>query len=156
MKLQSALEYLITYSWAIIIIAIVAVAIFEVLSLSNPVEECTLPAGFFCPVMVMSQNGLMQLDLVQSTQYPIEVTAIGCMTPSSFAYVVPINNPPANTIPIPVGSNYTFSVQCYSNGTAFSGPIKSIYSGSLIINYTNGYTNLPNTIYGSVRVSVTR
>ena len=156
LKLQSALEYLITYGWAIIIISIVAVAIFAVLSLSNPVEQCILPSGFFCPNVQMSQNGVLEFTLVQSTQYPVAITAVGCMTPTSLAFMSNIINPPSNYIFMPVGTSNTFYVQCYSNSAPYSGPIKSVYSGSLIINYTNAYTHFPNTIYGTVSVSVTR
>lgn len=157
MKLQSAVEYLTTYGWAILIISIVILALFEIVSGAPQVQECILPAGFSCPSFYMATNGMLFINLVQSTQYPIQVSALGCVNPESLSHMIPVNqitSAPANVINMPIGSNRTFTFQCYSNNTAFSGPIKSVYSGYLIINYTNAYTDFPNTVYGSIRAVV--
>ena len=161
MKLQSAIEYLTTYGWAILIIAIVIVALFEIVTGAPQVQTCILPAGFFCPSFYMSTNGISDnivINLVQATQYPIEVTALGCVNPESLSNMIPVNEinviPPNTALNMPIGSNQTFNLQCYSNGTAYYGAVKSVYSGYLIINYTNAYTGFPNTAYGSVRVVV--
>lgn len=155
MKLQSAIEYLTTYGWAILILSIVGVAIFAIISSSsNAVQECTLPAGFACPSFYISQNGLLYINLIQSTQNPIQVTAIGCTNPQSESYMTTENSPPSNYIYMAIGSNYTFNnVYCYSNGTVWNKmPIKSVFSGYLEINYTNAYTGFPNTVYGTIMV----
>jgi hypothetical protein len=158
MKLQSAIEYLTTYGWAILIIGIVLVALFEIVTGTPQVQECILPAGFSCPSFYMTTSGNIIINLVQATQYPLKVTALGCNYPQS-ANTIPVNEiavmPPNTFVLMPIGANYTFNFQCFANGTAFSGGIKSIYGGYLTINYTNAYTNLPNTVYGSVRVEVT-
>ncbi len=150
-----------TYGWAILIISIVIVALYEIISSVPPIQTCILPAGFSCPSFYMSTNGVSDniiINLVQSTQYPIAITALGCVTPESLNHMIPVNQinviPPNTALDMPIGSNQTFNLQCYSNGTAFYGPIKSTYSGYLIINYTNAYTGFPNTAYGSVRVQV--
>ena len=98
MKLQSAIEYLSTYGWAILILSIVAVVFFTFLNLtaSSP-QECVLPAGLSCQNYFMTQNGLLTLNLFQSTSNPIGITAIGCTNPQSLANVIPVNaitNPP--------------------------------------------------------------
>jgi hypothetical protein len=165
MKLQSAIEYLTTYGWAILIISVVLLALFEIVAGAPQVQECIMPAGFSCPSFYLIQNGLLSINLVQATQYPIQVTAIGCVYPIpngvSGNYVSPI--PTANAVFMPVGSNQTFSMYCYTNQTVatstpivpWTGAIKSTFSGYLVINYTNAYTHLNNTIYGSVRASAT-
>ncbi len=159
MKLQSAIEYLTTYGWALLIIGIVAVSLFLIITSAPAVQECVLPAGFSCPAFYLSSNGMLFINLVQATQYPIEVTALGCVSPESTANMMVVNAigavlPPNTFVNMPVGSNYTFNIQCYSYGAPFSGSIKSAYTGYLIINYTNAYTNFPNTVYGSLRAVV--
>ena len=159
MKLQSAIEYLTTYGWAILIISIVLVALFAIITSStNPVQECIMPAGFSCPSFYIAQNGMLQMNLLQSSQYPIQVTSIGCTNPQSLSFMTPTNTPSTpNYVAMPIGSNYIFSnIQCYSNHTAFSGVIKSAFSGYIEINYTNTYTGFPNTVYGTLRVEVTK
>jgi hypothetical protein len=165
MKLQSAIEYLSTYGWAILILSIVGVVFFTFINVSSSSpQECILPAGFSCQNFFMTQNGLLTLNLLQTTSDPIGVTAIGCTNPQSFSYDLPVNqvtNPPATGLPVnilemPIGSNYIFSnIQCYSNGTAFFGRIGSIFTGYVEINYTNSYTGIPGTIYGKISVKAT-
>jgi len=159
MKLQSAIEYLTTYGWAIIIISIVVVALFEIVtSAQQPVQECILPAGFSCESYTLASNGLLTINLGQATTYPIQVTAMGCTNPQSLSNMIIENTMTANYISMPIGSNYIFTnVYCYSNGTVYSGTVgASTFSGYLEINYTNSYTGFPNTQYGTIRVEVTR
>ncbi|MHB1829858.1 MAG: hypothetical protein ACYCO0_00505 [Candidatus Micrarchaeaceae archaeon] len=157
MKLQSAIEYLTTYGWALLIIAVAAVVLFSLLNAtSSPIQECIMQAGFSCPSIYLSQSGDLSINLVQATQYPIQVSAIGCTNQHAPVDMTPVNNPPSNVIPLQIGANYTFNVQCYTNGTAWSGAIKSIFTGYVIINYTNAYTDFPDTVYGNIRVSATR
>ena len=44
-RMQSALEYLTTYGWALLIVAIVAVALF-LLAKPTQTQECALPGDF--------------------------------------------------------------------------------------------------------------
>ncbi len=160
MKLQSAVEYLTTYGWAFLIIAIVIAVLFEIVTGLPPLEECILPAGFSCPAFYLSSNGMLFMNLVQATQYPIEVTALGCTNPESLSSMVPVNQinvlPPNTFVYMPIGANATFNFQCYQNGLPYSGAVKSTYTGYITINYINAYTNFPNTIYGSISVTVSR
>src|SRR5271154_5956592 len=89
MKLQSAMEYLTTYGWAILIIAIALAVLFDLISTAaaGPPQTCLLPAGFSCQNYFMAQNGLLTLNLLQSTQNPISVTAIGCNNPESVSHM---------------------------------------------------------------------
>lgn len=172
-KLQSAMEYLTTYGWAILIIGLAIAVLFELISgaTSNPTQVCSPPAGFSCPTFFMSQNGLLQFNLLQATQSPISITALGCGNSQAVAlsrmdYTPMLTTPPSgnqlDTFPItmpanvPIGANETFSVQCYSNNTAYFGQINNVYSGYVTVNYTNAYTQFPNTIYGKVVVKVSK
>ena len=60
MKLQSAVEYLTTYGWAILIIAIVIMALFEIIAGAPQAQECILPAGFSCPYFIWFRTDCSQ------------------------------------------------------------------------------------------------
>src|SRR5271154_1936866 len=96
LKLQSAMEYLTTYGWAILIIGIALIVIFSLVSsgATQPPQQCLLPAGFSCLNYYMTQNGMLQLNLLQSTQYPITITSVGCNNPESVTRMdYPANQP---------------------------------------------------------------
>ncbi len=59
MKAQSAMEYLMTYGWAILIIAVVLAALFE-LGVFNQqgVQACIAQQGFVCTSMVYNSTGI--------------------------------------------------------------------------------------------------
>lgn len=153
-KLQSAMEYLLTYGWALLVLAaVLAVIGWLLFSAPTTPQACILSQGLTCQSATISANGMLQLDLLQSTQDPIRITAIGCTTPSSLAYMQG-SNPPSNSVNMAVGSNYTFYVQCYSNSAPFSGSIGTGYSGTLIINYTDTYSGFPSTVYGTISEKV--
>ncbi len=79
-KLQSAMEYLMTYGWAILVIAIVVgvlyyIGIFTPHGIGN---GCIPVAGFLCQNPVLSSNGLLSFGFSQTNGYPITVTGIEC------------------------------------------------------------------------------
>ncbi|MEM3791421.1 MAG: hypothetical protein QXL16_01695, partial [Candidatus Micrarchaeaceae archaeon] len=71
---QSALEYLTTYGWAIIIIGVVISAL-VFLGVFNPSslvsQQCIFPAGFVCNIGSMTSNGILTFALTQATGSPI-------------------------------------------------------------------------------------
>ncbi len=163
MRLQSAIEYLTTYGWALIIIAIV-LAVFYSLNIFNlsayEQSSCILQSGFSCqsPPFLYA-NGLMELHLLQTSTSPILVTSLGCTTNSSLSNVVmqAPYNPPTNTVFMPIDSNYTFYVECYgTNNQPLSGSIGSTFSGTIVINYTNNLTGFGHSIYGKFTAKVTK
>ena len=154
--LQSAMEYLLTYGWAIMIIA-VALAVLFASGVFNPSisQQCLMQSGFNCVNYFMSDNGLLSVSLLQTMQAPINVTALGCNENSIVTNMQEPYSPPSNQIMLDVDSNYTFTVQCYGNsGTVFSGSPGSMYKGYIIVNYTNIETGFPQTAYGSIAVKV--
>jgi hypothetical protein len=64
-KGQTAMEYLMTYGWAILIIMIVVVVLFYlgVFNLGSTISQCTFPPGFTC-VANKLQAGTSKLYLV--------------------------------------------------------------------------------------------
>ena len=59
-KAQSAMEYLITYGWAILIIAVVLGVLFQlgVFNLSLP-NECMAYSGYYCQNSTLSTTGVL-------------------------------------------------------------------------------------------------
>lgn len=148
------MEYLMTYSWAIVILAaVIGVIFFITTSVSSPPQICVMPAGFSCSGSALSPNGLLSLNFYQSSQNPIVVTALSCVNVQSLSHMQG-SNPPGNSVALPVGANYTFNVQCYSNSTAYSGSLGATFTGYIVVNYTNAYTNFPATVYGRISTKV--
>lgn len=159
MKAQSAMEYMMTYGWAIVIIAI-ALAALIALGVFNPGifvgQECIVQAGFSCLNYVLSSNGTLMINLEQATEAPINITALGCNTNVTTMFMQQPDNPPSNQVYMPIGSNYTFDVQCYSFDTPFNGTIGQLYKGNLVINYTDTLTGFPHVAYGTIIDKVTK
>ncbi|MCL5100381.1 MAG: hypothetical protein M1122_00285 [Candidatus Marsarchaeota archaeon] len=155
-RLQSAMEYLITYGWSIVIIAVIIAAL-AALGIFSPGkfsgQECNIQEGLVCQGAYMMQNGTLSLNVYQATQYPINITAIGCNTEGN---VTNMQSPSASGgIYVQVGSNVTLYVQCYTNTGAFSGTPGTQFSGFIIINYTNEQTYANEVAQGKVNVEVT-
>ncbi|MCL5101959.1 MAG: hypothetical protein M1544_01200 [Candidatus Marsarchaeota archaeon] len=159
-KAQSAMEYLITYGWAILIIAIALGVLFE-LGLFNPSSfvstSCIFPADFSCIYSNLASNGTLTINMEQSTSSPINITAIGCNSNASLTNMVSF----PNGIVVQIGSNVTISgntteaLSCWSNSTIFTGKPGSIFHGYVLINYTDEQTGFPHTISGTVLEKVT-
>ncbi|MEM3227507.1 MAG: hypothetical protein QXR58_02335 [Candidatus Micrarchaeaceae archaeon] len=154
-RAQSAMEYLMTYGWAILIISIVLGAL-AAMGLFNPStyinSQCIFPAEFSCINSYMSTSGLLSVNIEQSSSAPINITAIGCNTNATTVDMV--QESPA--IYVPIGSNVTFSgIQCYSAGTPFSGRVGTVFHGYVILNYTNVQTGFPHTTIGSLLQKIT-
>jgi hypothetical protein len=152
MKGQSAMEYLMTYGWAILVAAVVIVVIFGsgILNPSLP-EQCILQAGFQCLNSYMAQNGVLSINIIQITSSPINVTAVGCNENESVLNMQPYNP----NIMLQIDSNYTFNVQCYTGSGKFTGTPGASFKGFLLINYTNIETGLPQIAYGQIVARVT-
>jgi hypothetical protein len=151
---QSAMEYLMTYGWAILIIAVVLSALF-MLGLFNPStfvsSQCIFPAEFSCIDSYLSTSGLLTVNIEQAVSAPINVTAIGCNTNATTTFMKTIT--PA--VYIPIGSNYTFSVWCHAGSTNYTGSPGDLYHGFIIMNYTNVQTGFPHTTIATLLQKIT-
>jgi len=155
MKLQSALEYLMTYGWAILIITIVLTA-FYAIGVLNPTisTQCILPAGFACTNIYLVPNGLLTINLLQATTAPVNITSLGCNTNNQPANMrIPLN-PPSNQVKLQIGGNYTFNVPCYRGALVYTGNPGASFNGYIFINYTDTITGFPHTIGGQVVLGV--
>ena len=157
LRAQSAMEYLTTYGWAILILGIVLVSLYA-LGVFNPANfassQCILNAGFSCLSFFITSNGILTVNLEQATSDPVNITAIGCNANQTTANMIAPNNPPSNQLYITVGGNRTVSVQCYAGSTTFSGTPGQLFTGYIALNYTDDVTQLPNTLYGKLSVQI--
>lgn len=153
-KAQSAVEYLTTYGWAIIIIAVVLLALFN-LGLFNPSSfistTCVFPAEFSCLSAILTgSSGSLNITLQQATTSNINVTAIGCNNQGTISNMITMNNPPSNQIQLVIGGSNSFIISCYQNGTIVSISPGQIYRGYVLVNYTSLTTGFPHTATGTV------
>jgi len=138
-KAQSAMEYLMTYGWAILIVAVVLGALFELGVFSSASllgTSCVAASGFLCSNPVLSGSSLT-LTLGQYTGINWN-TATFCIVPSGFA--------PPNSMGCP--SSYPkFSAGAFLNGQSgtyiFSStpsysfpPFGNVFSGTVWAVYT--------------------
>ena len=154
MKAQSAIEYLTTYGWAILVIAIVLAVLYE-LGLFSPSTyvhtSCVFEADFGCLGSTFTENGILTINVEQSTEGPINVTSIGCNSEPSISHMVAFSTP----YTIPIGGNQTFVVQCYMNNTTpYSGTIGDLYTGYVEMNYTDIQSGFPHTLTGEIQEKV--
>jgi hypothetical protein len=152
-KLQAAMEYLMTYGWAILIIAL-ALGVLYSLGVLNPSRlkpvMCMLPAPFGCQVQSFSSStGKLTITLAQGSGSTYTINGIACVDnallgttgiPAS-SYWTPASSlifTPSGTNPLASGSMVTVSnIACYaSNGGVATGlPIGTSFGGTLVINY---------------------
>lgn len=160
-KAQSAMEYLMTYGWAILIISVALVSLYA-LGLFNPASfahtSCIFPADFSCLNSQLSTDGSFVINIEQSTQSPINVTAIGCNSNDSATHMVSFVS---NQIYLQIGSNVSISgnsttlLQCWDNGTVVNAKPGSLFNGYVIVNYTNVETGFPHTVSAIIIQKVT-
>lgn len=149
MKLQSAIEYITTYGWAILVLAIVLSALYMLGVFNNnsfAPNVCSFPANIGCISANLFQSGNLIVNIEQSTQNPINITAIGCNTngtPSDMNTIKP-------QIYLQIGANQTFKVQCYASNTIFSGSPGTLYTGYLILNYTDVQSGFQHVVVGKL------
>jgi len=162
-KLQAAMEYLMTYGWAILIIAL-ALGVLYSLGVFNPNRlkpvGCFLPAPFTCQIQAFKgSDGTLSILLGQGSGQTITITNVACVDNSrlngaggipsnsaDYTYTTSTNLASGGTIPIP-------SLKCIkSDGTTFKGSIGDTFSGTLVIGYTIG----TNTYYtmGSISAQI--
>ncbi len=148
-KLQGAVEYLMTYSWALLIIAVV-IAVILYLGLFNPSafvgSECVVPADFNCIHAFLYPNGIVYLNLGQATPSSIQITTIGCSSTKNYSHMNIVSPP----ITLQIGNNATFNMQCYVNNVPFNGPVGTLYTGYIVMNYTDLQSGFPKTLVANL------
>ncbi|MDE1852063.1 MAG: hypothetical protein KGH69_05290, partial [Candidatus Micrarchaeota archaeon] len=130
-KLQSAMEYLMTYGWAILIIAVVLGALYQLGifggNQSNLVSSCITNAGFLCDKPILNTSGVLAVVFGQISSGPLTITNVACTRNAS----TPLTT---NSVSITAPSGSTTILQFYcplvsdSLGSTFSGYLWIIYN----------------------------
>jgi len=139
-KSQAAMEFLMTYGWAILVVlaAIAALAYFGVLSPEKFLpEKCLIETGFTCisskveaaQSTIIFQNGYGKSVIIDS------VDIGGC------------------------SKTFTTSMQSEGEGTFIvtgcsNGDVKEVFKGDVVIKYTEKRTNLSKTAYGQINTKI--
>jgi hypothetical protein len=150
-KLQAAMEYLMTYGWAILIIAL-ALGVLYSLGVLNPGRlkpvMCMLPAPFTCQIQTFNTAGVLTITLAQGSGSTYTINGIACVDnslltnglPSSISYWTTSLTFSTGSSSLPSGSTVTISgIKCYTTtptpGSQYTGSIGSSFGGTLVINY---------------------
>jgi len=140
-KGQAAMEFLMTYGWAILaaIIAIGVLAYFGVFSPSKFVSDTyTLNAPFNLRAVAASVATGVQLDVLNGAGETVTITAI---TVSGCAGAVTPGLPYLQ----PTGNYTVYTVPCVPALTA-----GNIFRGDVTVTYTKGDSALPQRATGSI------
>jgi hypothetical protein len=139
-KLQSAMEYLMTYGWAILIIAVVLTVLFSlgVFSGANLLPStCIASSGYMCQTLFFKQTtGALTFTFGQSTGTNWASAKI-YFVPSGSSYTGGVASAsPSMTITNGLNSGATNSVTISIPGSTNANTLGSSLTGSLYLNYT--------------------
>ena len=140
---QAAMEFLMTYGWAILVVlaAIGALAYFGVLSPAKFLpEKCILEPGFLCEGYKVETDKvtLVISNTVEGRTITVNSIAVGSCS-GSFS-----------TELVGGASSSNFVV----GGSCSNGAVKERYKGDITIGYTEKNTGLTKTMYGNLNSKV--
>jgi len=136
-KAQAALEFLMTYGWAILVVlaAIAALAYFGVLSPDRFLpEKCTMPQGFACIDFTTTGTGVV---FVLQNSLGVDVSALSFAVDGTGCSVTASG--PAT---LDNGEQGTYTATC--------SPSSGKFKGTITLTYTNTNTGLSHTKIGEL------
>ena len=132
MKVQSAMEYLMTYGWSILIIAVVIASLIELgvfNSSSTSTSACIGTTGYSCTHPTLYSSGTLIVGLGQVGTQPIDVIGTSCTNSSSPGAIAPIS-----TLQVQSEQQVQLVFRCplksTSTGTQFTGHLWIEYNTS--------------------------
>jgi len=144
-RAQAAMEFLMTYGWAVLIMLVVIAVLFYlgVFGQSTQVpKSCTFPAGFTCAEFFMDETGMLQLDLGQATGKQITVTGIGCSAAST---------PTITSLSTPVTiRNGAHAWVTNASGIPCAGAAAPAFRGKIVVSYTMAGSPLARNATGQL------
>ena len=144
---QAAMEFLMTYGWAIIImLSVVGILFYVGIIRPTPPNSCTLPPGFSCSSYKIEGGGNFSVIIGQSVGQDIVVTNLSCSavdgaTASDLASNVTIKNGRSSTL--------NTVVMCKNSDGTYPGR-GDYYSGKILIKYTELDTGIDHQISGNI------
>ncbi len=145
-KSQSAMEYVTTYGWAILILTIAVLVIVTSGFLTpKPINLCFFQYNFTCTSYTINSNGILNVSILQRTGYNITTTYMGCDSNASSSPI--LSYIPAN---VPNGGSFSETLQCYSSGKDFNSTLGAYYKGYIILEYTSSISGYAHTVAGRI------
>lgn len=145
---QSTIEYITTYGWAIAAVAVSLAALFAlgVFSPSSYTKsQCIFPSEFSCTNETLFTNGTMEFTFSQATESPIILTAIGCNE-----HVSHISMNSITPITLQISASTLLNATCRSGNVTYTSRIGALFSGYVVINYTDVQSGVAHTVTGSL------
>ena len=139
-KSQAAMEFLMTYGWAILVVlaAIAALAYFGVLSPEKFLpEKCLIETGFTC-ISSKIESGQSTIILSNGLGRSVIINSIDIGSCSK-TFATSMQSEDENTFVVTGCGN---------------GDLKEIFKGEIIIKYTEKRTNLNKTSYGVITAKI--
>ena len=127
---QSAMEYIITYGWAMLIIAIVLAALFNmyVFSQFEVPTACYSSTGFYCANPTIGTSGYLNVTMSQTIFSQMSIIGTACSTSQQ----APLTFQNINTTDVNTGQIVKLNFKCpilYANvGSPFSGYLWILYN----------------------------
>ena len=137
-KSQAALEFIMTYGWAILVVlvAIGALAYFGVLSPDKFLpNKCTLQSGIACLDDKVTATGLT-INVQNSIGYDVTVDTVKAQQCTALGSQGTLSN----------GGSATYTLTCVNTGTKYNGQVN--------ITYTNINTNVQHTNQGQITTKI--
>ncbi|MDE1857355.1 MAG: hypothetical protein KGH98_04755 [Candidatus Micrarchaeota archaeon] len=167
---QAALDFVLTYGIAILLITVAMYVVLQ-LGLFNPRVapiSCTPSASFTCDTYQLSLNGSLSMVMSEAIGGTITITGAACSSGVNQSADLPefgnVQALPYNTVPadypnnalqynlkVYSGQEFSITVWCFGNSGVSSGTLGDTFSGSLWINYT--YSGLPASVHTVQRVA---
>ena len=138
---QAAMEFLMTYGWAILVVlaAIAALAYFGVLSPEKFLgEQCIVEPGLACTSSKV-EPAKITLVLAQNKGKTITIDSIAVGSCSGTFSKTMIS-----------GTSETFVI----GGSCSNGEVKERYKGEIVIGYTEKESNLTRTARGNLNINI--
>jgi len=168
-KLQAAVDFMVSYGIAILIVAISIYVIARLGIFSNSLAQptCSTAPSFSCGDVALSANGLLTMVVTQAVGGAINVTGVSCSSGVNVTGNLPqfgntkvqsntvapqyyVNNVFAHGMIIYSDGSAVIRINCYGGQGVSSQNLGSPYSGYVWFNYT--YTGLPSTYHTVERV----
>ena len=149
---QSAMEFLMTYGWAVLIMLAV-IGILFYLGVFNPKtiapNACAMPAGFSCNgyQIVAGSPNVFTLDLVQTTGHTLLIESISCSdedTPTN----VSVDEPAYS------GEKLRITATCYTSSGSNELADGDYFKGTIYLVYMDEDTNIRHQIMGEIAYKV--
>ncbi len=136
-KGQAAMEYLMTYGWALLVIVVV-IAILLIINPLQPPAGCRFDTiGFTCSDPLVASNGMLYLKMTNGNSNNIEIYGLKCTTDKSPKPPV-LSGSETLVKRLQRQEPYEFNITCTAPGVGTISPQPgSDFSGKLWIFYKN-------------------